>query len=114
MSIYSDVKDLLNDKTWVKGTPFDNFNGNIAMCLLGARAFVADNILEKSEYNYERIYHDNEFTDKLAKIIKEQFSDRVNPAEISHEFQYVTLFNDHNATTIADIHLILEKADADV
>ncbi len=107
MSIYSDVKEILTADTWYKGDAFRNDSRGTRMCILGARAFVEYNILDYTIEDDERIYH------KLAGIIKEQFPERVEKREVANEFQFVTLFNDNNATTLADIHLILEKADAD-
>lgn len=115
MSIYEDMQALLNEKTWVKKSAYQQDASNDKMCLLGAREIAYGASWMTIVGDPDVVYYEDEVTKKLASIIEEQFPDRSNKdiAKWLDSSDIVYCFNDHNATTIADIHLVLEKADAD-
>lgn len=105
MSIYSEVNALITDENWNKGSATQNW-GEGKTCLLGWKSIALYGTVTKA-------YLDDGYNSKLASIISEQFSDRINVKVIDTDSYIITNFNDHDHTTLDDIRLVLEKADAD-
>ena len=104
MSIYSEVNALITDENWNKGSATQNW-GEGKTCLLGWKSIALYGTVTKA-------YIDDEYNSKIASIISEQFYDRINTKVIDSN-AYIITFNDHDDTTLDDIRLVLEKADAD-
>lgn len=99
MSIYSEVNAFLTPANWAKNV--SNMEGR--SCILGARAYV--------KYGgYLKTYDEDEFSHKVAGIVREQFPERYIVGDSVYSTYH---FNDHKETTLDDIRLVLEKADAD-
>jgi hypothetical protein len=50
----------------------------------------------------------------LAGVIREQFPERVEELYLCEPSTYVTCFNDHDDTTLADVRLVVDKAEAEL
>lgn len=102
MSIYSEVNAFLTPANWGKKMAYNPENNT--SCILGASSYILYG-------NYDQTYIETKFTQKIAGIVEEQFPERFyDDGDI---VSTVTHFNDHKDTTLDDIRLVLEKADAD-
>ena len=95
---------MITDENWNKGSATQNW-GEGKTCLLGWKSIALYGTVTKA-------YIDDEYNSKIASIISEQFYDRINTKVIDSD-AYIITFNDHDDTTLDDIRLVLEKADAD-
>lgn len=109
MNVYEDMQQILKDRGRCT-TTMTKHDGST--CLVGASYLATGEDFNFMFYNETKYYEDTPQTDKLAKIIREQFPDSpfLNPFDTkSHVICYT--FNDGHSDE--DVMLILQKAAAD-
>lgn len=103
------LRVLSTHRTWTSG----RLQAGPRRCLLGAR-LRADGVMRmsSSETNLAYLNHDL-YTLLLARIICEQFPERIHPLAgetLETPVKKIMSFNDWESTRFTDIRMVLEKA----
>ena len=81
------------------------------MCLVGALGNFLYGLDYDQRFSFqeERALEGDPATQLLAKIIREQYPERVHPLDMSSDVSSIIDFNDDELTTYTDIERVLEK-----
>jgi len=101
MNVYEEMMESIKEKGWIKGEVGSNEKG---YCMMGHLMHCTSALFQPKP---EVSFIDAE--DILVDIIKEQFPERIQSG-INDHLTDVARFNDHPATTIDEVIIILEKA----
>lgn len=97
-NVARDAIEVLRTKGWTKG----NYSESGKHCAIGALAVAMNEGSNLDIFSYGLV-EKSPLAIQVGKIAKEQFPDRTSKG-------YVTVFNDHEDTTLDDVIMVFEKA----
>lgn len=104
-----------NGEAWGKGSyNRARFNDlTVEHCMLGGwrEAMLLISQLKGVPVSCYTRHH--EALEKLARIIREQYPERVEEVEEGHYWNTIISFNDHGSTEWTDVHSVLQKLEAE-
>jgi len=104
------AKHTLTPEKWTKGM---YLREDGTMCFVGVFAYLEARLYNRPLHDEGSIYEDEFFEAIMAcgQVVREQYPDRIMTVEAdADEEEVVIVFNDHAATTLGDVHAVLEKA----